>query len=81
MLATRPGSHKEIPLDGTRPGRGKKEQHRETFSHQQHPKKQLCVCLVKQTRVTHHDICYAVEEGSYSEAENHLLYGEIETKT
>lgn len=37
-------------------------------------KKRLRVCLVEDTRVTHHDICYAVKGGGYSQAKNHLLY-------
>lgn len=46
------------------------------------PTKSHCVCvLMKPARVTHHDIRYAVKEGSYSQAENHLLYSENERNT
>lgn len=40
----------------------------------------VCV-LMKPAGVAHHDIRYAVEEGSDSQAQNHLLCSEKENKT
>lgn len=62
------------PSDWDSPWSEKEKQHSFTFLQPLKTKKRLRVCLVEDTRVTHHDICYAVKEGRYSQAKNHLLY-------
>lgn len=74
-LATTPGSHKVILLEVIHPEKKEERAERNIFN--------ACVheCLMKPARATHHDICHTVKEGSYSQAENHLLYSENDKKT